>query len=409
MLLIFSLNTWAQQTEPKALSTLEPGVQVRQEFLRAYNAKDVDAVVALYAEDATLVSDGGTFKGRDEIRKWVKSGLDQGSTLEAIEPRTEKSSGNLAYGTGRTRRLVGSVVHLGQYLIVMEKIGGEWKIVQHFSLNAVLSPQQDYQVWQAFVHDLRSDQLTEDHLRPLYMTKPVMQQFLQTMRATANWREWEATPEVQHRDDTVYYILPLTFNGQKKTYCFTFVTSQGNWHLQHFESIVLRLDKIGSPPISVFPDAEDSQKQWMREEIAVSEQVRLFNWLVQEKGRQTALDWFRDGPGYAVSAVTWVPLVPVPRAFILYLCWEQMRLRGSRVTLERLEETSAVVSLEPIYLRLYAQTGHLREQISKEDFRAIFDTVWQDRATAAGWRLDMKCEETRCILSFTRPVSNVGP
>ena len=115
-------------------------MQVRQEFLRAYNAKEVDAVVALYAEDATLVSDGGTFRGRDEIRKWVKAGLDQGSTLEAIEPSVEKSSGTLAYGTGRTRRLVGSVVHLGQYLIVMEKIGGEWKIVQHFSLSAGETP-----------------------------------------------------------------------------------------------------------------------------------------------------------------------------------------------------------------------------------------------------------------------------
>jgi ketosteroid isomerase-like protein len=75
---------------------------VRTEFLRAYNAKDIDAVVALYAEDATLVSDGGTFKVRDEIRKWVKSGLDQGSGLEAIDPTAETSSGTLAYGTGRT-------------------------------------------------------------------------------------------------------------------------------------------------------------------------------------------------------------------------------------------------------------------------------------------------------------------
>jgi len=140
LLLIFSLNTLAQQVEPKALSNPEPGVQVRQEFRRAYNAKEVDAVVALYAEDATLVSDGGTFRGRDEIRKWVKTGLDQGSMLEAIEPSVEKSSGTLAYGTGRTRRLVGSIVHLGQYLIVMEKIGGEWKIVQHFSLNAGETP-----------------------------------------------------------------------------------------------------------------------------------------------------------------------------------------------------------------------------------------------------------------------------
>jgi ketosteroid isomerase-like protein len=124
----------------KPLSSAESGAQVRQEFLRAYNAKDVDAVVALYADDATLVSDGGTFKGRDEIRKWVKAGLDQGSILEAIEPGVERSSGNLAYGTGRTRRLVGSVIHLGQYLIVMEKIGGEWRIVQHFSLNAGETP-----------------------------------------------------------------------------------------------------------------------------------------------------------------------------------------------------------------------------------------------------------------------------
>ena len=135
LLLIFSLNTWAQQPGAKPLSSPEPIAQVRQEFLRAYNAKDADAVVALYAQGATLVSDGGTFKGRDEISKWVKSGLDQGSRLE-IEPTVEKSSGTLAYGTGRTRRMVGSVIHLGQYLIVMEKISGEWKIVQHFALSA---------------------------------------------------------------------------------------------------------------------------------------------------------------------------------------------------------------------------------------------------------------------------------
>jgi hypothetical protein len=57
--------------------------------------------------------------------------VDQGSTL-SVETRVEKSSDTLAYGTGRTRRLVGSVAHLGRYLIVMQKISGEWKIVEHF-------------------------------------------------------------------------------------------------------------------------------------------------------------------------------------------------------------------------------------------------------------------------------------
>ena len=89
---------WAQQPTVQPLSP-EPGVQVRQEFLRAYNAKDMDAVVALYAEDATLVSDGGTFRGRNEIKKWVKTGVDQGSRLEAIEPSVEKSSSTLEQPT----------------------------------------------------------------------------------------------------------------------------------------------------------------------------------------------------------------------------------------------------------------------------------------------------------------------
>ncbi len=47
LLLMFSLNTWAQQPGVKPPSNPEPSVQVRQEFLRAYNAKDADAVVAL--------------------------------------------------------------------------------------------------------------------------------------------------------------------------------------------------------------------------------------------------------------------------------------------------------------------------------------------------------------------------
>jgi len=126
----------AQQPNSTPQSNAQPGQQIRERFLRAYNAKDVDGILALYAEDATLVSDGGTFRGWSEIRKWVQSGLDQGSHLETIEPIAEKSSGTLAYGTGRTRRTAGSEIHSGQYLIVMEKIGNEWKIVQHFSVNA---------------------------------------------------------------------------------------------------------------------------------------------------------------------------------------------------------------------------------------------------------------------------------
>jgi hypothetical protein len=74
---MFSLNTWAQQSSVKPRSNPEPIEQVRQEFLSAYNAKDADAVVALYAKDAMLVSDGGTFEermrfGSGSSRDWIK-------------------------------------------------------------------------------------------------------------------------------------------------------------------------------------------------------------------------------------------------------------------------------------------------------------------------------------------------
>ncbi len=136
ILLMFGLNAWAQPSEGRPTGCNNPGAQVRLAFQKAYNSKDVDGVVALYAENAALVSDGGTFRGRNEIRQWVKAGLDQGSRLESIEPALEDCSETLAYETGQTRRLVGSVIHLGQYLIVMKKIGEEWMIVQHFSLSA---------------------------------------------------------------------------------------------------------------------------------------------------------------------------------------------------------------------------------------------------------------------------------
>jgi len=141
-LLVFAISfvALAQQPNKPPATDAQPGLWIRQEFLRAYNAKDVDGILALYSEDATLVSDGGTFHGRSEIRKWVQSGLDQGSHLEAIEPVAEKSSGTLAYGTGRTSRTAGSEIHFGQYLIVMEKTGNDWKIVQHFSVNAGVTP-----------------------------------------------------------------------------------------------------------------------------------------------------------------------------------------------------------------------------------------------------------------------------
>ena len=119
----------------KVARAQEPVSEIRNQYLQAYNSHNADAVLALYADDAVLLSEAGVFTGRSEIRKWLQVALDQGSVLEAITAIREKPDNSIAYGTGRTKRLVGQEVHLGRYLIVLEKRGGKWMIVEHASFN----------------------------------------------------------------------------------------------------------------------------------------------------------------------------------------------------------------------------------------------------------------------------------
>lgn len=135
LLTLLLMNTALAQPSRDARSAQETVAQIRLDWMRNFNAGDINGVLALYADDATVVSEAGTFKGREAIRPWVQASISQGSKLESIEAIEEKSSGSLAYGTGKSRRWVGKELHLGRYLIVMERIGDQWKIVQHFSMN----------------------------------------------------------------------------------------------------------------------------------------------------------------------------------------------------------------------------------------------------------------------------------
>jgi ketosteroid isomerase-like protein len=113
----------------------EPASLIRNEYLHAYNLRNPDSVLALYADDAVLLSEAGVFRGKSEIRKWLQVAFDQGSVLEAITAIREKSSTTIAYGTGQTKRLVHQEVHLGRYLIVLEKRQRKWLIIEHASFN----------------------------------------------------------------------------------------------------------------------------------------------------------------------------------------------------------------------------------------------------------------------------------
>ena len=154
--------------------------------------------------------------------------------------------------------------------------------------------------------------------------------------------------------------------------------------------------------MSDFPDLSEPDKARIREEIEVSQDVRIFNTLAALRDTTAALDWFKDGYGYALAARAWIPFVPPPQAFILYACWEQARLRGNRVVLERLDPDTALVRISVGYFQLYENAAHLKQQISPERYRQLYETRWQNRALAAGWDLELSCAARECAFRFTK-------
>ncbi|MCJ7589660.1 MAG: hypothetical protein MUQ00_17475 [Candidatus Aminicenantes bacterium] len=273
------------------------------------------------------------------------------------------------------------------------------------------APQDDLTIWKEFVQLLKTDALTADRVRPASPLTPESQlALLRDFAKNATWEEWEAAPEVVRYGNLVSFIITL---GQKRnspwSYTFNFVVEDGRWYYRFLEGIFIRLDKVGKLPAdaSGFPDVPEERKDWMRQEIYWSEQVRLFNFLAQEKGKDIAFRWVAEGigngVGYLLGAATWVPFYPPSRAFILYLCWEQAKLQGNKVTLEKLGENEAVVRFDDIqYFALYMRTSHLKKQISLDDYIKIFETIWQERARAAGWNLKIDGQGRQIYLRFSR-------
>jgi hypothetical protein len=261
----------------------------------------------------------------------------------------------------------------------------------------------EIKIWNEFVEALLAGNFPDEKIRPYDPARHLAAaELLDQIRRRASHEELEKKPEVNRVGDHVHYLLPLTAGGSTDTYCFTLLVEQNEWYFRHMGGLFLRLDEVTALPTVSFPDLPESVKAWVREEIAATEQVRLFNLLDSQRGREAAFDWFRDGDGYFLAARTWVPLVPPWKAFLLYVCWEQANLRGSMVTLDELTEASARVNLASIFLHLYERTVHLKLQISHADYQRLFETVWHDRARAAGWGLEISYQGNSCVFRFRR-------
>lgn len=125
-----------------ALFAEDGGRTVDDAWLKAITANDLDAVVALYADDATFCLDGMESKGKDAIRKAYVDMLGPNVVKEVkLLDRHYQSSGDVSGSWGRAAMTLAPKSGTGApmtvevcYTSVSVKRGGKWMyIIDHAS------------------------------------------------------------------------------------------------------------------------------------------------------------------------------------------------------------------------------------------------------------------------------------
>jgi uncharacterized protein (TIGR02246 family) len=121
------------------ISVVAAGAQEKSEierlnaqFAELFNQGDAEGVAALYADDAVVLPPGsGIVKGKAEIQAfWKKAAETFGDvklTTVDVKPLGENAARETGYFSLRTKSVPSQEV-TGKYIVVWQRIGGEWKL-----------------------------------------------------------------------------------------------------------------------------------------------------------------------------------------------------------------------------------------------------------------------------------------
>ena len=127
-----------QKSTPDTRAADEESIRaVNPSWFKAYNAGDVNSIVALYAEDAVVSPPGaspahGHSAIREYLNKDVAASSGAGTTLNGAATTDVGVSGDLGWewGTFTVKDKSGTTVDNGKYLTVYEKRNGKWLIIR---------------------------------------------------------------------------------------------------------------------------------------------------------------------------------------------------------------------------------------------------------------------------------------
>lgn len=103
-------------------------------WMREFNAGHLDKVLELYAPHAELLRGDGTVHDRVSILAELQHWLDRGAHDYVVHSLRSEQSGDLGYNTGAFDVSMKDHAVEGNYVLVVKRIAGQWKIVAHASI-----------------------------------------------------------------------------------------------------------------------------------------------------------------------------------------------------------------------------------------------------------------------------------
>ena len=141
-------NTGARKSTAKTAATSTTDAQftekvqkIEADWVQAFNSGNAQQVAGMYAPDAVLMRWDGSVHGRDSILAEMQRSISGSAHDYVVHSLRVEKSGDLAYDTGAYNVTLRGRVVEGNYLLVLRKMGNDWKIVAHASVPNPATPE----------------------------------------------------------------------------------------------------------------------------------------------------------------------------------------------------------------------------------------------------------------------------
>jgi hypothetical protein len=108
--------------------------RLRETWVQEFNAGHADRVADFYATDAVLMRWDGSVHGKDSILAEMRRSITGGAHNYYVSSLHTERSGEMGYDTGAYNVTLRDRLIEGNYVFVVKRIAGQWKIVAHASV-----------------------------------------------------------------------------------------------------------------------------------------------------------------------------------------------------------------------------------------------------------------------------------